>query len=450
MNITLINPRLRSWSPTVVPPLGLAYIATSLEDKGHKVKIVDMNSTKVSDSELVEIGESSDVVGVTGMVTEYEQVKRITMLVKRYGSKKTKNMVVVGGALATTFPDELMAFPQVDCVVVGEGEKAVLKAISGDEKLVQMSYVNDLDGVAFPARHLLDMSKYNTQFHDFESKGIMATTMVTSRGCPYSCTFCYKDMWGHKWRGRSPQNIVDEMDSIHKDYDISGFIFNDDTFVLDKNRVIKFCELMRLRNYKWMCNGRVNLMSPSLLEAVASSGCVEIAYGIESGSQEMLDLIKKNITLDEIRMVVGWTKSLGMRVNGYFILGLPGETKESIKKTIDFAEELGLDFYGFSLATPMPNTEMYKYAMENGYINSEYALSLNDWAFKVNVNMTIDCSDKELQDFKSNAFAKFTVNKVGIIYLIKRGIEVLKGIQGIGELKSLVAKVFKIASRGWR
>ncbi len=477
--IILINPRLRAWSPSVLVPLGLTYIAAVLELDGNNVSIIDMNAEKVSGKRLKEIIKNCDVVGITGMVTEFQQVLKLSTFAREANSH---SKIILGGPLATTFPRELLQLSPADFAVIGEGERTILElasAIKNSSNVTEIrgigykdsgkviinectDQIADIDTIPPPARHLLNMNHYvQNQFHDFDSNikhsvKIKSSTMITSRGCPYNCTFCYKEMWGNKWRARSPENIFEEMNNLHKTYGINGFIFNDDTFVMNPKRVFDFCDLLIAQGTKfiWLCNGRVNLMTKELCKAMYNAGCREIAYGIESGNQQMLDALKKNITIEQIRDAVKWTKDAGIRANGYFMIGLPGETKESIRQTIDFAEKLDLDFYGFSIATPLLGTELYQLASEKGLIKDNIT-SLKDWAFDTNTNLTADCTDEDIIAFKNEIFRKFTLKKFGKYYMfnpafIKRVVKVMASIQSTSEFVDLTKRATGIIRSHWR
>lgn len=475
----LINPRLRAWSPTVLVPLGLSYIAAILEREGNDVDIIDMNARKIGAGHLQKTINGADMVGITGMITEYQEVLRLIDIIKNE-DKQIK--VVLGGPLATTIPQEMLQVSQADFVVIGEGERTIVDLTDALKRGVNPADIKgigyrengrviindrpepiaDLDTIPFPARHLLDLSNYvQNQFHSFSSKmegigKIKSTNMITSRGCPYSCTFCFKDMWGNKWRGRSPENIVGEIEHLNARYGINGFFFNDDTFVLDGDRVFRFCDLLKAKrlNIAWYCNGRVNLMTRELLKAMREAGCREIAYGIESGNQQTLDYLKKNITLDQIRNVTRWTKEAGISANGFFMIGMPGETKDNIHQTIAFAEELGLDFYGFSLLTPLPETELYDKAIEKGLKRADLT-SLKDWDFNVNANLTADCSDDDLITLQNEIFRKFALRNLGRYYMfnpafLKRAAKVMLSLQNIKEAKDFARRAIGIIRSYWR
>lgn len=429
MNITLINPKLKTWSPNVYPPLGLLYIASVLEQNDYKVKILDMNSHNISDKKLIKELDNTDITGITGMITEFDEVIRLTKVIRR----NTSAPIILGGALATTWTEKVLINSWADYAVRGEGEVIILNLIEAIKRKDDMSRVKgiaykkfgkviinppeepikDLDLIPFPARHLLDMTRYTT--HHFKSFGVnnvkhsKSTTIVSSRGCPFSCIFCYKEMWGYKWRGRSASNILQEIIKLKNDYGFNSFVFNDDTFVMDKERVLEFCQLIKDSGvkFKWYCNGRVNLMNEEVLKAMSESGCVGIAYGIESGTQEILNFIKKGITIEQIENITKLTKKYGIHVTGYFMLGMLGETKETMQATLELARRLDLDFYGFSITTPMQGTPLYAMAQEQGKLGD----NLNDWSIHASTNLTKDCTREELEQFNNQAFQKFTMQK---------------------------------------
>ena len=470
MKITLLNPRLKTWSPNAYVPLGLGYIAASLEQAGHYVEIIDLNVQRVNNTQLQKRLVGSEIIGMTGMITEYQTLLGLVDVVK---AANAEARVVLGGPLATALPQKLLQESGADFIVLGEGEKTIVDLVSAIESGGDYSDIKgiafktdgrinitepvepiaDLDTIPFPARHLLDMKRYIKDH--FESFGIKirgfgrvrSTNLVSSRGCPYSCTFCFKDMWGHKWRGRSPENIIREMELLYDTHNVNGFFFNDDTFVLDRERVLEFCRQLidKKMNIVWYCNGRVNLMTEEMLAAMYASGCRGIAYGIESGNQQVLDSMKKNETLDQVREVVAWTKQAGIHVTGYFMLGMLGETRATIHETMAFARELELDFHGFSLTTPIPGTELYDSALEAGLISGDKT-DLGEWSLHTNANLTRDCSDDELVDFANEAFREFYLRKrFGKYYflnpgLIKAQIKVLAALRNREQARELFKK----------
>jgi len=478
LHIVLINPRIREWNPNIRMPLGLLYVAAVLEREGHSVEVIDLNMERLNDRDIRGRVRDANIVGITGMITEYQKVLELVNIVKQ-GDGNSK--VTLGGPLVTTLPEELLRVSQADFVVVGEGERTIVNLVSAIEHgdsfsgITGIAYrdgnrivitkpaepIADLDTIPFPARHLLDVKRYLK--NHFESYGlkikefgkIKSTHLITSRGCPYSCTFCFKGMWGYKWRARSTENIIGEMELLYKTYGINGFFFDDDIFVLDRKKVFEFCNLLKTKGLDvvWYCNGRVNLMQKELLKAMYEAGCRGIAYGIESGNQQILDSMKKNITLDQVRNVVKWTKEAGINASGFFMLGMLGETRESIRETIAFAKELELDFYGFSAVTPFPGTELYNAAVERGLIQLDMT-SVKEWGFHVNSNLTQDCTDSDLVAFENEVFKQFTLKKFGKGYIVnpfflRQMATVILSLQSRNEVKELARKIWGVIRSYW-
>lgn len=471
MNIVLLNPRLSTWSPNVYVPLGLAYVAAALEQANHDVQILDFNVRKVKRAEFEEKIGNAEIVGITGIITDYHEIVKLAHAVRTINNGAK---MVLGGALATSLPERMLQATQADAVVIGEGERTIVELVSAIEQNEKLGDIRgiayrengnvivtepvipiaDIDAIPFPARHLLEMRFYPT--NAFETFGlrlkrkVRSTVLISSRGCPYSCTFCFKGMWGHKWRGRSPENLIEEMEFLQREYGMNGFLFYDDTFNVNKNRVFKFCQLLKERelDVAWYCNTRADLLTEEMLDAMHDAGCIGVAFGIESGNQEVLDSTKKGLTLHQVRQAVKWTKDAGISVVGYFIFGLLGETKATIRETLDFARELDLDFYGFSLPDPLPCTELYDSAVEAGLISDNIAR--DEWTFHVNVNLTQDCSDADLIAISSEAFRDLYLKKrFGKYYFLnprflKNGALSIRGKnqakllaqKGIGVLKS--------------
>ncbi len=255
-------------------------------------------------------------------------------------------------------------------------------------------------------------------------------------------------MWGHKWRGRSPKNIIGEIMQLHEKWGFNAFVFNDDTFVMNSQRVFNFCKMVKDTGFKWYCNGRVNLMTQEMLEVMADAGCVGVGYGLESGNQEVLDSLRKGITLEQVERVVGWTKRAGINVTGYFILGVLGETKETIRETIDFARKLNLDFYAVAMIAPIVGTPIYKMAQEQGLLQD---IKLEDWNLHASANLTVDCTKRDLERFHTQTFKEFTIQKrYGRHYLMNPllwldGLKSVMFLAGKRDFRQLLKKAWGIA-----
>ncbi|MGQ9722111.1 MAG: B12-binding domain-containing radical SAM protein [Candidatus Jordarchaeum sp.] len=375
---------------TTSPPLGLAYLASSLEREGVNVRILDAQALNLSFDEIErEIRDwKPEVVGATGATPACFDALRVLEIAKSYGAK-----TVLGGPhFSFTDVETLENYPFVDFVVRGEGEETVVELISALERGGEVSEVlgltyrdggtvrknqdrpliKDIDSIPFPAFHLLPMNRYTFGGYHY-------ATVMTSRGCPYNCVFCASSkLFGKRWRGRSPRNVVDELKHLAESYRVRNIEFLDDTFTLNQRRAEKICDeiINRRLDIVWNCSSRVNTISQSLLEKMKKAGCDSIYYGVESGSQEILGRMKKGTTLNQTIRAFKKTKRVGMEIIGSFIIGFPGETINTIKKTISFAKFLKPDYAQFTICTPYPGTELFQ-IIENTDIMQ---LFTKDWS----------------------------------------------------------------------
>ena len=475
IKITLLNPRYKVWSPNLWAPLGLAYIAACMEQSGHKVKIIDINAIRISDDNLIKKIKNSDVIGIGGMITEYRKITNLANFIK---NRLSDIPLILGGPCTTTLHTKILENTKADYAVIGEGEATSVNLIRAIEKNQPLKNVNgivyrkknkivttkpqrpikNLDEIPFPARHLLDMEKYiydylktiGIKIDDYEK--IRSTTILSSRGCPYQCIFCDKGIWGYEWRARSPKNIIDEIIFLKEKYKINCIWFNDDTFVINKKRLEEFSKLMEDLDVIWFCHGRANLMqSKDIFIKMRKGNCRVIAYGIESGDQKMLDSMKKMITIEQIKNAVKYAKEVDIKVGGFFILGMPRETKKTINKTFSFARELKLDYYAFSVATPYIGTELFEKSMEEGLIKftekNRYSVYDSDWIAGVTTNLTKNISDDELKEFQNKAFMEFVLKKQFGKYFffhpffLKEISNVLLSLRDLNETKKLINKI---------
>lgn len=469
--ILLINPRLNSWTPNTYVPLGLASIASSLIEAGHDVSIMDLNVQKLGRKAWGRIIVSYNVIGIGGMITEYQTVVSLVHNIREINNKVT---IILGGSLASTYPIELMKDSRADFTVIDEGEETIVKLLGANlpersvENIRGITYIKNgkvivnqpaeiienLDKLPYPARYLLRMEDYIRDYMSswgIRVKGfgkLRGTHIVTSRGCPYQCTFCSKVIWGSKWRARNARDIMGEIIELYDRYGINEIIFSDDTFLLDKNRVFELCDNINKSGLKivWYCNGRVNLVDSKLLEAMYSAGCRGIAYGIESGNQNILDSVRKGTTLEQIEKAVVLTQKAGINATGYFVIGMLGETKKNIEETFEFARRLNLDFHGFSIASPLPDTELYNQAVKQGLLDKRNK-NIGEWSVSTNCNLTLDCSDSELTEYTHKAFIEFYLKKrfgnryrLSLSYWYEGGKAICSALRN-GNFRELINKV---------
>lgn len=416
MKVLLINPPWSRLLGNVLEtiPLGLCYIAGVLREKNHDVVVYNADFKKERPVSVYSVdfkgtgrwkrykevlndldkpiwrevkdkidNFSPDIVGISVITAKYKSALNVARIVKETDPSVP---VIVGGPHSSCLPEQTAKEEYIDVVVRGEGEITMADLLDAidqgrDFKSVQgITYsknkeivstpnrplIEDLDNLPFPARDLvLEREQYPSY-----AFGVM----FTSRGCPYHCIFCASNkIWSRKVRFRSPENVVAEIEQVHKDYGTRLFDIEDDTFTLNKKRVEKICELLVQRglNIKWVCDTRVNLISDDLLRKMKEAGCIKLNLGIESGNPKILEVSKKGITLDEARVAVKLAKRHKIMIATYFMMGLPYETKESILDTINFMKELNPDFVNLSVATPYPGTELFDIAKNNKMIPSE-------------------------------------------------------------------------------
>ena len=426
MDILLVNPIIRGSKPPFYFPLGLGYIARVLLDEGHKIEILDINAYRLTKEETIDRVKASrfDLVGITGLVTEYSQIKWLAGKFKEFHPDKT---IILGGGLATLAPDFVLKNSDIDILVIGEGEetiKELISAIESGKTLTDMDgvmfknkgvihrnkprkIIENLDDIHFPAWELFALEKYlkNPYLRLFD-KNLRTTQIITSRGCPYNCIYCFKDMWGQRFRKRSADNIIDEIKLLKDKFNITGIQISDDLFVMDKKRVYEFCDKLIQQKIEiaWVANGRVNLMDKPLLEKMKSAGCRVMCYGIESGSQEILDSMKKGVTVMQAEKAVQETWKAGILPHGYLMIGMLGETKKTIQETVDFCNRNGL-IGQFSFVTPIPNTDLFEKAKKLGKIPCDEGWVMEhwgEWNDRILINLT-EISDSELIALKRKA-----------------------------------------------
>lgn len=369
---------------TIHQPLGLAYLAAVLEKESIPVKIIDAPVLRYQQKEIIRGARKFEptIIGLTCVTPDLPATLELASTLKE---ALKECPIIIGGPHVTVTPKETMKHECFDLGVLGEGEETLIELLKGLKKgenleqikgiafrkrgeiitTISRPFVNDLDAVPFPARHLLPpLEKYNPPPGSY--KNLPVGTIVTSRGCPFRCTFCARNVSGNQVRLRSPKNVVDEIEVLVKEYGVREIRVWDDTLNLDPNRVIEICKeiLKRRLAFSWTCQARVNFTNHEMLRWMKKAGCWQISYGVESGNQEILNKTKKGITLKMVREAVSRTKRAGIEVKGFFMLGLPGDTEGTMRETIDFAKKLDPDIAAFSITIPYPGTEIYQEAIK--------------------------------------------------------------------------------------
>ncbi|OIO94292.1 MAG: hypothetical protein AUK03_06955 [Anaerolineae bacterium CG2_30_64_16] len=435
MRVALIGPK---WHEMVnsYPSLGLAYLAAIAEQEGHEVAIFDMGlrpKKPLADEVADIVAWRPDVIAYTAMTTSYQSVEESVAMLKEALGAPT----IIGGPHATTLPELTLQNPHFDFLVYGEGEYVFrdwLRQIeTGDThwganrglwyKDVAGNVINggerelipDLDALPFPARHLFDLKAYPL----YAPTGEPMITVLTSRGCPYKCSFCFKGIVGRTYRQRSPENIVAELRYLIDEYGVRNFYFMDDLFTINVKRLEAILDhfIAQDLNVRWRCLARVDRVNPDLLKKMYRAGCRQIHFGIESGNPEILAKTAKHINLGQVRQAIEWTEDAGILSKGYFILGLPGDNAATMNETIEFAASLRLSEAMFSIATPMPGTELWEELVHRNpdtAYNADFTKSYyyNSYTSEIAPFLNVsDVSDTELSKMAIRARRRFLESK---------------------------------------
>jgi len=449
-------------------PLNLAYLASYLrEQKPHiDIAVLDCEGLSLSyeqiEDKLRSIGP--DIVAVTAATPAYAQVLEIARCVKGIDSGIR---VIVGGPHPTALPEDTLTEGAIDVAVLGEGEITFCEIVDAIEKnrdfggIQGMAYrddsgeihrnperrmIADLDLLPFPARELFPLEVYSpppTKRVSSKKPG----NMITSRGCPYACTYCMASaMWRRKVRFRSVGNVVDEIEHCVKYFGIGELNFHDELFTVNEKRANEICREIQRRklDIAWVCMVRVDYISREVLKEMKRAGCRKIMFGFESGSQMILDKMKKKAVLEHAEQAVKAVKASGIKTAGNFMFGNIGETEETIRQSIELAKKLNTDTCAFFIASPYPGTEFYEIAKKEGYFRKE--LEWKDFCLVSNNLPPLDLPGlpaTRLLELQRKAYREY--------YLRFRYIfEKLTGIRSLVEIKNLArgALLFLRIERG--
>lgn len=367
-------------------------IGAFLEKNGFNVKIIDAHLEKLSLIKLSEqiIKQNPDIIGITTDSINYYDSLRIAKL-----AKITLNAtVVMGGPHATLRGEELLKYPEVDIVVLGEGEYTMLEIVQRIERGLTLKgckgcYYKENDKIIINplreriqnlnllprlARHLVPY-KYYPRNYTFGGIKTPVDTVSTSRGCPYNCSYCSsREIWGPQYKTRNPKDVIDEIEYLINEFGTKGIYFREDNFTLNKKHVLGICEeiIKRKINIEWECSSRVDLVNKQVLKKMYQAGCKSIWFGIETGSPRMLKKLNKGIKIEQVRKAVQITREAGIRVGGSFMMGMPGETKEDLRMTVKLIKELALIPTSLATFVGIPDSQLYHEIIENGWIESAY------------------------------------------------------------------------------
>jgi anaerobic magnesium-protoporphyrin IX monomethyl ester cyclase len=381
-------------------PLGVFYLAAYLRQHGHQVEVIDGEANNLDAKDIVARAAEFQpgLVGISSTTVAFHRGLEVAEAIK---ACRPELPIVLGGPHASSNARHAMSFPAFDFAVLGEGE-ATLEELAetltagGDFSAVQglvfrqagQLVINpsrpplvDLDSLPFPAYDLIpNLAAYAPPPCNYKKRPV--ANVITSRGCPNSCTFCDRSVFGKHLRQRSAANIAAEIEKLHRTYGVREIAFVDDTFTIRPQRMRELFILLAEKgiSFPWTCMSRINTVDRDTLQFMRASGCWHVSFGIESGNEDILRRIKKNISLDQIRRVVAWCGELGIRTKGFFMIGHPGETRETIEQTIQFGLDLPLDDVVVTINTPIPGSQQYAEAEQYGTLDATDWSKFNCWS----------------------------------------------------------------------
>jgi radical SAM superfamily enzyme YgiQ (UPF0313 family) len=397
--VALINPGKEEYA--ITEPLSLGFIASYLEKNGIEVAIIDQMAGQNVQKEIEKF--SPNIVGITATTPCAVDAYEVADMCRKMGV-----LTVMGGVHVSILPEE--GLKHADIVVKGEGEIAMLDIIKENIKsgIVSRPYIANIDDLPFPARHLMQMDFYATAkermpdsyLFSFVPPRVKTASILTSRGCPFACTFCHNSWRGTPWRFNSAERVVSEIESLIKNYNIGALFFIEDNFFASPQRVKKICNLLKEKkiNIIWAANARVDNINREILLEVKSAGCREVMFGFESGSQRILDILNKKTKVEQNREAIDLCNQAGLIPAGAVMIGNPTETLEDIRATQRFLKETNIKNAGVSITTPFPGTELWNWCKARNLIPS--SLNWADFTFsKVVIPVCENFSPQEIQKF---------------------------------------------------
>jgi anaerobic magnesium-protoporphyrin IX monomethyl ester cyclase len=405
-----------------VPPLGLLYIASVLNKNGFKVSVSDGSKESYDDILKKLYREKPEIVGISVMTFLWNRTKQMIDEIKKM---LPKTFIVVGGSHPTVFKKKcLIESPLLDAVVVGEGEYTMLdlaknlekRSFGGIKGLIYRRknkifenpprpFIKNLDSIPFPARNLINIFDYVPAPEEY--KNLPMTTMISSRGCPFRCIFCSR-LAGSYVRLRSPKNLIYEIKELVEDYKIKEIQFHDDTFTINRERIINFSKLIKEEklDIRWSVNSRVDTVDKKLLRIMKDAGCWKIFFGIESLSQKNLNILKKGVIRSQIFNAIKWSREVGIETEASFMFGTPGDGFADGLKMIETIKKLNVDYALFFLLTPFPGTELYDNVKKHGNLVSN---NFDDFTTHKAVFVPYGLTEKELEKLVPIAYKKFYI-----------------------------------------
>ena len=423
---------------SLTPPMGLACLSSILEEKGYESDIIDAAALGLDSKDIISsINQSPDYIGITSTTVE---INYAIELARELRASFPHALILMGGVHPTIFHESLVSEGICDMVIRGEGEEAIV-ALADDQPLADIPNLTwkgpsgkvivndmnehyvDIEKLPLPSYEKLPMNRYHAALG--AAKKSPSVGMITSRGCPGNCTFCYSGMHGKRIRMQSAEKIMEQITFLMKNYGIKEISFYDDTFTTSKKRVERLCDLILQDNMKisWSCFARADTVTPGLLKKMKKAGCHQVSYGFESADENVLQAIKKRVHTSQIEDAVRWTKAAGIDVRGAFMLGNPEDTEESMRKTMEYSKNLCIQFSIYNITTPFPGTALYTWVKENKLLKHT-KWNLYDLAHSC-INLPTVQSDT-VERFYSRAYREFYFRPG---YIIKRVLALRSGYE---------------------
>jgi len=401
LKVLFIHPRGNNWLGdmkdissifNIMPPHGMMSIAAFLEQRDIETAFIDCYARPLPHDELVAeiVRQAPDLVGFSCTTSSFLEGYRIAELVKE---RLQQVPIIFGGAHACSIgPSLLDKFPAIDFLVIGEGENSLYELIdagfsnpagipgiafreNGQGRLSSVrDLIDDLDTLPFPAYHRLPGFPHGYNLPLFSYPSHPNTSIISSRGCPYQCSYCDRSVFSRGFRFNSPEYIVEHLAYLSRDFGIRHVFFYDDLFTFDRSRVERFCELLDQKRVAvtYNCIARLEHVDSGLVSLLKRSGCWQVNFGIESGDPELLKKHRKFYGLDEVGRKLRMVKDAALRCKGLFMIGLPGESAESIRRTMDYALSLPLDEINVTKFTPFPGAPLFKTIREHGEFTEDW------------------------------------------------------------------------------
>lgn len=444
--IILIRPNYNSH--IITPPLGIGILASYLKKQGVDVLLIDGLRDNLSNKKILEVvlDEAPDAVGISCLSSFYNEVVELSLLLKE------KNLRCFIGEIHPTFlPYKTLVDSKADYVICGEGEIPISKLISNNfvnknikgiyslenlqsenQPFEKADIIDNLDEIPFPDWEQINPNLYPYAPHGALVKNFPIGVITTSRGCPYECTFCASPNFSdRKIRYRSPENVVNEIKYLINNYNIREIHFEDDNLTLNRNHIEKICQLIINNNLciSWACpNGiRADKVDEDLMKLMFKSGCYFIAYGIESANPKILKNIKKNESIELIEESIKIANKCGISCQGFFIFGLPGETRETIKESINFAKKSNLTRAQFLILDVLPGCELWN------SLNGQFLPNFAKHSYREPEWIPPTLTKEDLLKAQSEAFRSFYFRPLILLKLFK--------LIKIPQLKFLVKRI---------